>query len=355
MILSKIHCKNINLLEPIPAMPQKMLTDFLGYTCQPKPGSSKNFLYDSNIGEAKFVDSHTQGYSFVRAADCLRLWCKTEQVHHTDCLIYEQTKQSVVPLLKSHLQKAIRRHNTASALSTAYSMILYDRSALLRRLPIIAIEDVDLIPGTAIIVWLMMAGESYKWSEQDIRNVLGYVLRLCQTSAYLVRTGSEVSMSHSVLSTIQQPMRDELLALFYRIKWGGTDGDMKMLNDAIQTYYTKNLVFRCGPQIYEGPMPEPLELNLDNPYFLLDAIDFHCFPRMIKRISSITCVPNQRVKELIWICHSALNLRKPHVMRRAEELRKTRDYRRIKDSIDQVRTSLFEELINETQCFIECV
>jgi len=334
-------------------MSQKMLTDFIGFTSEAKARSSKNFLYNCQTGEAKFVDSYTQGYSFVRTADCLRLWCKSEQIHNKDCLIYEQSIQSIVPLLKSHLQKAIRRQNMFSALSTAYSMILYDRSALLRRLPIIAIEDVELIPGTAIIVWLMMAGESYKWSEQDIRHVLGYVRQLCQTSSYLVNASSKVSISHNLLSSLDDPEKHELLALFYRIKWGGTDGDMKMLNDAIQTYYVKGLKISAIHKIYKGPFPQHLKLTEDNPKFIWDAIDFHCFPKMLKRISNKTYVPNHRIKELIWNCHSALNFRKTLVMSRAEEMRKTHDYGRIKDCIKQVRSGLFEELLNETLCIIE--
>jgi hypothetical protein len=67
-----------------------------------------------------------------------------------------ETKYNV-PLLKSNLQKAIRRCQTQIAINSALAIIQKVPIELLRRLPIIYIEDVCLMDSYSIPVWLMMA------------------------------------------------------------------------------------------------------------------------------------------------------------------------------------------------------
>ena len=60
-----------------------------------------------------------------------------------------------VPLLKSNLQKAIRRGKTEVAISTALFLLQSNSIEFLRRLPIIFIEDVCLMDSISIPIWLI--------------------------------------------------------------------------------------------------------------------------------------------------------------------------------------------------------
>lgn len=61
-------------------------------------------------------------------------------------------------LLKSHLQKCVRRSHTQLAVKTALTILRLNPGELLRRLPIIMLEDAHLFPASFIsLVWLMAA------------------------------------------------------------------------------------------------------------------------------------------------------------------------------------------------------
>jgi len=329
-------------------MPQQVLTDFYTRNGPPKSGSFHDFIYDPENGEATFVDSNPRAYTLVRSIDRIRLWVKSNNLLPFEKIKPQPNFQRLIPLLKSHLQKAIRRQNTDSALSTAYTLILFDKSSLVRRLPIIAIEDVELITGTSVIVWLMMAGDSYTWCKEDVSQVLAYVERLCSTKTYLIREGSEVTISHSLLATIEEDeTRNEMLALYYRMKWGGTSGDVRMLEQALQTYYNNKICMQktnIPLRASDLPLPEILDLDLQNPQFIPEAIDFHCFPNILKKISEISCIPTDRVKELIWYCQSAVNTRKQHTIEKSSKYQLTRDYKRVSQCIGKIREALLERL-----------
>ena len=66
-----------------------------------------------------------------------------------------------IPLVKSNLQKAIRRCDSQIAFQSTLVLLQCAPMELLRRLPIIYIEDVCLMDSYPIIIWLMMADRDY--------------------------------------------------------------------------------------------------------------------------------------------------------------------------------------------------
>jgi hypothetical protein len=62
-----------------------------------------------------------------------------------------------LPVYKSNLQKCIRRRLDSKAIRTAYSILSLNEFELLRRLPIIMMEDVLPHPSIRTLVWWMMA------------------------------------------------------------------------------------------------------------------------------------------------------------------------------------------------------
>lgn len=59
--------------------------------------------------------------------------------------------------LKSIMQKAVRRRRVATAVKAASLILHKDENELLRRLPIIVLEDAFLHPGLPVVIWLMIA------------------------------------------------------------------------------------------------------------------------------------------------------------------------------------------------------
>ena len=66
-------------------------------------------------------------------------------------------KYNNIELLKSNLQKGIRRQNVKVSVLTARHLLDIDELAFLRRISIITIEDVEINNQFPIIIWLMIA------------------------------------------------------------------------------------------------------------------------------------------------------------------------------------------------------
>lgn len=62
-----------------------------------------------------------------------------------------------MPVLKSILQKSIRRRRPFPSVRVAMELIDKALGELLRRLPIIILEDSTLHPDFPLLVWLMVA------------------------------------------------------------------------------------------------------------------------------------------------------------------------------------------------------
>ena len=78
----------------------------------------------------------------------------------------ENQFKSKVAILKSHLQKCIRKSNPELAVRTALEFMDLDLISFLRRLPIIMIEDCILMLDIAPIVWFLMCLSHKSFSSQ---------------------------------------------------------------------------------------------------------------------------------------------------------------------------------------------
>ena len=65
-----------------------------------------------------------------------------------------------VHYLKSHLQKCIRKQNDYLAIPTCNHLLKLDTVELLRRLPIIMLEDTELHESFSTLIWLMIVVSS---------------------------------------------------------------------------------------------------------------------------------------------------------------------------------------------------
>lgn len=217
-----------------------------------------------------------------------------------------------IPLLKSNLQKAIRRGKNIVAMTTALAMLQKEPVELFRRLAIICIEDVCVMDTYPVLIWLMMTDGHYVIDGADIYLILQIVNSLCNCTHTFDHSYKykDVVLNHESLQYLKR--HDVLLSLFYRMKYGGMKGDLEMLNSAI-SYYTTNYgqIAKTNFMEIDCEIPEALEI-------LEIAVDFSPFPFILDNINKKTGLDNGKIKEFIWFAESAWNFRKLHTQIRSE-------------------------------------
>ena len=289
-------------------MTQRTLTQF-GYKSGQCQKMMCDFVLDYTTMEATFTDltptpqhklhttikSKSEGFSW-------RIW----SIGQRGMIYAPKTTENDMtwdpPALKSNLQKAVRRQDREAALASTLQLALIDKQELLRRLPIITIEDVCLIKGTATIVWMMMAAKK-NFSMSEMIFVLRYVDALCfETEVFFNNKSTRATKTpHSAVAS-----DPSIAAVNVRASYGGMKGDMQMLMRAVKHYQDKSI---------RDPMARIPELEIprvvSHDFVLLsEGIDFHPYPWIISYIFNKTNIPREMIKSIIWNAESGPNNRK---------------------------------------------
>ena len=209
-----------------------------------------------------------------------------------------------VPLMKSLLQKAVRRCNNEIALKASWNLIVMDVNAFLRRLPIIIIEDVVPINNFSLIVWLMMVqGKGINILNRHLQYCLGLIDMLCSIKTHFrYKSTNEILFDKTEIFKNDNP--EFLFSLFARKAYGGMKGDMIMINNLINKTYYERLTFENYKiNLIKLNIPT-LELN----EWILAAVDFHVCS-IAKKLANLKKANEENVKILIWNNSSKLNFR----------------------------------------------
>ena len=349
-------------------MYQHRLTDFFATTKKPS-NHFREFIYEPANGKAFFANSSPDGAHFVTAVSNIRLWYVQRGTTADDNELLEQFEFAIniTSLLKSHLQKSIRQQRMTSAIRTAYTMCITSPADILRRLPVIAIEDVELVTGTSVIVWLMMTVAKRQLTILDTRLILAYVERLVATTSTFRhdRIGPDTSspITHQsivaacVANNVPAETYTELLAFYYRTTYGGMQGDIRMMTRALELYldaigessvansYSPPSGPRCLVPYHMGDTPPELMIpSSSDPDFVMASIDFHCYPWMLRKIAEKIGLTQARVKQLNWFCDSSVNERKDWTKQRARQNAKTDDWKAIKPQLEGCRGFILRKI-----------
>lgn len=321
---------------------QRKLESFFKVTTTYNPANKKCFIYDPDNTNAFFVTNPHDNDIFIDTKCDIKLFYRPSQITSNIYRVPNIITNLPVPLLKSNLQKAIRRHENNIALTTTIALIQKDSIELLRRLPIIYIEDVCLLDSYPIIVWLMMADKQYKLTNQDICIILTIINDLCNVRAYYNEEDSRkydnntFKLSHSYLQKFDH--RDCLLSLFYRNQYGGMKGDMIMLKNSIY-YYLEN-PFEIHKACYDFTELQNITSVVE---VIHEAIDFHPFPHLLVQIKNkikITTnedLDEQYIKMCIWFSESGVNIRKRNTIQKSQEFQETELWKLIKPNLNYLR------------------
>ena len=211
---------------------------------------------------------------------------------------------SLFPLLKSNLQKQIRRQEIA-AVATCELMLELNDFECLRRLSVIAAEDVEISKETSVIVWLMAAcSKNYILSVSDKYFILMYVVNLVNHPACKRLTISEEYNINTYETNIYEiinsnhPDKEYLAGIIFRTSYGGLAGDIPMLINLCGYAFSHSLISFSNVKIKETK----LEFNDA-------AVDFHIYPSLCSLISQDTNINEETIKEIIWNCSSKINTR----------------------------------------------
>ena len=231
--------------------------------------------------------------------------------------IKRETKFRNVPFLISHLQKSIRKMNANLTIKTTYHLLKKDPLSLIRRLPIIMIEDSALLDQITTLIWLMVfiSSTKYKIKRYMLEYILGLVYCICidkewellddhEPSKYILK---EELDNYNELDEIQGSI---LYSLHLRKSYGGMSCDMKLIDKIIDKYRVN---FMNGIDIKKTKVRSisfDMEgLSLDE--WDLSAIDFHCSKEVIKKIKErFLHLKEDEIKKLIWHNSSKINKRK---------------------------------------------
>ena len=286
-----------------------------------KPITSTNkkyFIYSPSDFNAWFDYKPLDSDTFVVSRLNLSLYIRQTPSSNISFPTIDTSLHSFVPLLKSNLQKAVRRFETSIALITALSIIQLQPLELIRRLPIIYIEDVTLTTSYPVVIWLLIADKEHKLTSIDTFNLLQIVLHLCEIrDDFYPRPIYEPlpNYSHNVLQ--MEHNSDALLAVYYRTLYGGMKGDISMLNHSINYY-------KLHPNKVLPKISYPLQTILSyltntSLTIIPESIDFHCYPKMLQMVYKQLSIEydidetitTDDIKHCIWFCASGINLRKP--------------------------------------------
>jgi len=246
--------------------------------------------------------------SFLNGATAISDPFKDLKLPYEFPLIVSDTAVKDLAFVKSALQKSIRRGNVNQALSCAKTMMCINTKSFLRRLVVIAAEDVFFNQHCFPIIWFhkMISMECFHLSKRHVDWILGFVKQLCEEPRFV-----DYGKDPKLQSCGNMEINTEMINLFLN----ATDlmeGDAKMLK-----WYHNN-----AKEWEHLPIPKVEFVDVETVEYItvrdfpLEAVDFHTNARMPSMIlsrlqkSMKDSFTEEEIKYLIWTCRSSVNIRK---------------------------------------------
>lgn len=271
----------------------------------------------------KYVERNLEPFLILHPANKVSFYLHVSMDHIGD----NKRVKSPVPnavllsLHKSNLQKAIRLGNKPAALFSLEWLYKFDPIQLLRRLPIILLEDSSIHPYFSLLVLYSMIYNEIdpKYDEIILQQLKQVVLDAIANSTHQRSIVYHNTPETIPLDFLQKPLetldkQTDLLFMYIRYCYGGLEGDMIMLQRFILYGLNKNNSLQ-----YCSILEHQQEKNLvkEEQLQLLSAVDFHVFPILLedcrkqleRKHINIDCYT---IKSTIWNCRSRTNFREEY-------------------------------------------
>ena len=210
--------------------------------------------------------------------------------------------------LKSHLQKCIRRGLGHKAMITTFLLIEQDPVSLLRRLPIIVLEDVHIVKDLDILIWFMVMSQYINLPESFKNWVIYFTKFISEYPKKNYYNKDIENIDYSGLNKIPLEFRSTLYALIVRISYGGMKGDMKFLKYIVNDWIKK---INLGSKLtIMRPKTVVITKTLEPGMYEKSALDFHCYRKILNQINEqYSQFDLLTIKKTIWEKSSKINWR----------------------------------------------
>jgi hypothetical protein len=239
---------------------------------------------------------------------------------------YYKFKKSHIPILKSNLQKCIRRQLTKLSIKTAVSLcLIVDENnhqigleELLRRICIIILEDVYLMEYFNTLFWFqIICTKKFFINDEVIKYIISSIAYISDF-LYFDNVYQYYKLKNKIIkindlyfsNNISNSHKNFLFSLMFRTSYGGLKGDITMINKFIQIWYRRfrNNYNSCK-LLFNLPYIGDIEyISLDPSELLLESFDFHC-TNICYRITKIYRIDNNILRKILWHNSSSINNR----------------------------------------------
>lgn len=242
---------------------------------------------------------------------------------HKPFSLEEESYSNYDSFLQSHLQKAVRRKNKKAAVFTADLLLELSPLKLIRRLPIIMIEDSFIHESFTTLIWLMCAMSSKNNKkglyENQKRWVLGVVYLITNTifTEYISYdvTGWVFTKYLSEIHRIKNTdVQDVIYSIETRRCFGGLKGDDHMFQSQEKMYidiFSNNNDNKWCSLFYRKVRPILIKKTVfTQKEWLMEGYDFHCSPSLLRILEEeFPEFDQDEHKRAIWYKSSGINFR----------------------------------------------
>jgi hypothetical protein len=244
-----------------------------------------------------------------------------------------------ISIMKSHIQKCIRRKLHIKAVRSSYHLLTLDFNHFIRRINIIMLEDTILMDSYNNLIWMMLAYSTKTWNPLNIHIqwILGVVHNLCEIDDVLEYDKNNLQRTELYLDDLDQGQKSLIYSMQIRKSYGGMKGDTEMIQAIINDKIKK---FKNDEQILKIPVRRVSLIMQYLPFkhYELSSIDFHCVPYIIdKVIEKYPRLYDQQVKSLIWKYRSGINFRNSNV-------EKSNEYKKIEKFLENFSSQILKKL-----------
>lgn len=249
---------------------------------------------------------------------CGAIETNPDKLYNADCFYNNEYTH----LLKSNLQKAIRRGNLELALKTSKTLIKTNFNEFIRRLFIIILEDTTANHCLNEIAWMSACYPLWKPSKFQINWLLGVVETITLNTYWDISVFDDspkfdLRNHNEELAKLDIFDMSMMYSMVFRASYGGMKSDISMI------YYYADLWFkRLTGKIADTNMDiklRSLEIvptnidtikNIKNHELLIQAIDYHCYPEIIRKLNTFyNHIKPEYIKKAIWFNNSDFNYR----------------------------------------------
>jgi len=226
----------------------------------------------------------------------------------------DQATKSVLYVLKSAIQKAVRRGEVASTIILTKYALELDPHEIIRRLPIIILEDSVVNTGFVKMVENVKLAKKWNYDATQLPELLGTMALAAKGNvrdkAFFGQRAANVD-----LREVPEPGKAICQAILDRGTWGGMEFDKYLCRFRAQEYKER---FEAETQVIPEVVPvevpvRPLEQLDINP----NAIDGHCSGLLnyLSNHKELGLVISSQfdsdrsvvVKELVWATRAGVN------------------------------------------------